>query len=417
MRYATTVIIGAGQAGLAMSKHLADRSIDHVLIERGEVANSWRKERWDSLRLLSPNWQSRLPGHAYQGDDPDGFMTMPQVIDFISGYAGAIGAPVETGTTVLSVTPEADGYRVQTDRGDWRCRMLVLASGACNIASVPAFAAQLPGDIHSVTPMDYRNPGQLPDGGVLVVGASATGVQLASEIRQSGREVTLCAGEHVRMPRSYRGRDIQFWMQETGILDMDYRQVDDIERARRVPSMQLAGSAERRNYDLASLDAEGVRVTGRLVSFDGTRASFSGSLANHCMLADLKMKRFLKAVDELVERRPDRDCFDEPEVFAPTTFASPPPLQLDLRAAGIQTVLWATGYRPDYSWLHLPVFDRKGRIRHDGGVVETDGLPGGVYVLGLPFLRRRKSTLIDGAGSDAADLAHHLSARLTRAAA
>ncbi len=413
MRYATTVIIGAGQAGLAMSKHLAERSIDHVLIERGEVANSWRKERWDSLRLLSPNWLSRLPGHEYQGDDPDGYMSMPQVVDFISTYAEAIDAPVETGTTVLSVIAISGGYLVQTDRGDWKCRKLVLASGACNIASVPSFASHLPGDILQFTPMNYRNPDQLPDGNVLVVGASATGVQLASEIQRTGRQVTLCASEHVRMPRSYRGRDIMYWMNAIGVLGMDYHQVDDINRARRVPSMQLAGSPERRNYDLNSIAAEGVRITGRLMSLDGTKAMFSGSLANHCALADLKMKRLLNGVDGFIARHLDANDFPEAEEFVPTTFASPPPLQLDLRAEGIRTVVWATGYRPDYSWLHLPVFDRKGRIRHDGGIVDANG----VYVLGLPFLRRRKSTLIDGAGDDAADLARHLDAHLACAAA
>ena len=413
MRYATTVIIGAGQAGLAMSKHLADRSIDHVLIERGEVANSWRNERWDSLRLLTPNWQSRLPGYAYRGDDPDGFMTMPQVVDYLTDYSGTISAPAETNTNVLSVTPANGGFRVHTDRGVWQCRKLVVASGACNIANIPAVASQLPGGIASVTPMDYRNPAQLADGGVLVVGASATGVQLAREIRQSGRQVTLCAGEHVRLPRSYRGRDIQWWMDQTGLLDTDYRQVDDIGRARRVPSLQLAGTQERRDYDLNALAADGVRITGRLMSLDGTKAMLSGSLANHCMLADLKMKRLLRAIDAFVEKCADGDVFGEPEDFAPTHLASAPPSQIDLKAEGIKTVVWATGYRPDYSWLNLPVFDRKGRIVHDGGIVNMDG----VYVLGLPFLRRRKSSLIDGAGADAADLADHLSASLALAAA
>lgn len=413
MRYVTTVIIGAGQAGLAMSKHLADRSIDHVLIERGEVANSWRNERWDSLRLLTPNWQSRLPGHAYQGNDPDGFMTMPEVVDYLAGYAATIDAPVETNTTVLSVKAANGGYRVETDRGDWQCSKLVIASGACNFANVPAVATELPEDITSVTPMDYRNPGRLADGNVLVVGASATGVQLAREIQESGRQVTLCAGEHVRLPRSYRGRDIQWWMDETGLLDMDYREVDDIARARRVPSLQLAGTPERRDYDLGSLAAEGVRITGRLMSLDSSKAMLSGSLANHCMLADLKMKRLLRAIDAHIETRADRDGFGEAETFAPTNFDTPPPSQVDLRAEGIKTVIWATGYRPDYSWLQLPVFDRKGRIVHDGGVVNMNG----VYVLGLPFLRRRKSSLIDGAGADAADLAEHLGTSLTRAAA
>ena len=414
MKHATTVIIGAGQCGLAMSKHLADRSIDPVLIERGEVANSWRTERWDSLRLLTPNWQSRLPGHAYSGDDPHGYMNMRQVTEFLNAYATAIDAPVETHTNVKAVRYSRKGYLVETDQGAWSCDRLVLANGACNIANVPAIAAELPETIRSITPIQYRNAAQLAEGGVMVVGASATGVQLAREIQQSGRQVTLCAGEHVRVPRRYRGRDIKWWMDVTGVLDADYRETDDLDRARRVPSLQLAGSAHGADYDLGSLQAEGVRIVGRFAALRDNKAFFSGSLANQCALADLKMNRLLRSIDEWIEMRGETSRFGEAERFAPVTFDTDPPLQLDLIADGIQTVIWATGYRPDHSWVHLPVFDRKGRIRHDGGVV-TDAH--GLYVLGLPFLRRRKSTLIDGANADARDLAEHLDASLHRAAA
>lgn len=414
MNHAATVIIGAGQSGLAMSKHLADRSIDHVLIERGEVANSWRTERWDSLRLLTPNWQSRLPGYAYAGGDPHGFMNMEEVVQFLNGYATDIEAPIQTRTNVMSVRRSADGYIVETDQGAWSCRKLVLANGACNIASVPAMAGELPAGIASLTPMQYRNPGQLEDGGVMIVGASATGVQLAREIQLSGRMVTLCAGEHVRVPRSYRGRDIKWWMDAIGILDSHYCEIDDLNRARHVPSLQLAGTTQRLDYDLGSLNGIGVRIVGRLAAMRGSKAVFSGSLANQCALADLKMNRLLRSIDEWIESHGEQGHFDEAEQFAPVTFKSDPPLQLDLHEAGIKTVIWATGYRPDHSWLDVPVFDRKGRIRHDGGVV-TDAP--GLYVLGLPFLRRRKSTLIDGAGADARDLAAHICASLHRVAA
>ncbi len=220
MRRTTTIIIGAGAAGLAMSWRLTASGIDHVLLERGEVANSWRTERWDSLRLLTPNWQSRLPGYAYSGSDPDGFRTMPETVDFISGYAATFSAPVETHTQVTSVRTDDGGYRVSTNTGEWRSRSVVIASGACNVASVPAIAETLPTTIRSVTPMSYRNPDQLPAGGVLIVGASATGVQLAQEIQASGRPVTLAVGEHVRAERTYRGRDILWWMDRLGLLDV-----------------------------------------------------------------------------------------------------------------------------------------------------------------------------------------------------
>lgn len=413
MKKIPTVIIGAGQAGLAMSHHLTRRAIDHVLLERGEVANSWSRERWDSLRLLTPNWLSRLPDFSYQGDDPDGFMTMPEIVDYLRGYANHISAPVESHTNVLSVRATDGGYRVATDRGDWQCASLVLASGACNLASVPAVAADLPASIDSLTPLQYRNPDQLREGAVLVVGASASGIQLASEIRNTGRRVVISVGEHVRVPRLYRGRDITWWMDGAGVLDMDYREVDDISRARGVASLQLIGSPDRRTLDLNALGAAGVEIVGRLAGFRDGRAQFSGSLGNVCALADLKMNRLLDQIDEWIAGTGfDREA-DPMHRFEPTRVPDSPALSLDLADAGIATVIWATGYRPDYSWLHVPVFDRKGRIRHDGGVVDAPGM----YVLGLPFLRRRKSSLIDGAGDDARALARHLSDSLYRKAA
>lgn len=414
MKRITTVIIGAGQAGLAMSYHLSRRAIDHVLIERGEVANSWRTERWDSLRLLTPNWQSRLPGYEYSGDDPDGYMNMAEVVRFVDGYARFSGAPVETHTRVTSVVPTDDGYLVRTDRGtEWHCRTLVMASGACNLANVPPVAAQIPEGITNLTPMTYRNPDQLDAGGVLVVGASATGVQLAEEIRRSGRPVTLCAGEHVRVPRLYRGRDIKWWMDAAGILDMHYTEVDDITRARRVPSLQLVGSPEKTTLDLNALMRTGVEVTGRLSGINGSKLHFSGSLGNMCALADLKMNRLLDTTDQWACDHHLEGDVGEPERFEQTRVSDKPRLEMDLGQGSVKTIVWATGYKPDYSWLQVPVFDRKGRLIHDGGVVNAPGL----YVLGLPFLQRRKSSLIDGVGGDAEVLADHLCAGLYRAAA
>ncbi len=272
----TTVIVGAGHAGLAMSRCLAERSIDHVLLERGEIAHTWRTERWDSLRLLTPNWQSRLPDYAYDGADPDGFMTSPQVADFIVTYAARIGAPIRTGVTVTSVVASDDGYRVETDRGTWRCRALVLASGAHGLPNVPACAAAVPDTVQTLTSKQYRRPDQLDERGVLVVGASATGVQLADEIARSGREVTLCVGEHIRMPRTYRGLDIQRWLDLLGLLDERYDTVDDIVRARRVPSPQLIGTPERATLDLNALTERGVTLVGRLAGIADGRALFSG---------------------------------------------------------------------------------------------------------------------------------------------
>jgi putative flavoprotein involved in K+ transport len=414
VRFATTIIIGAGQSGLAVSKHLTARSIDHVVLERGEVANSWRTERWDSLRLLTPNWQSRLPGYAYTGDDPDGFMTMPEVIHFLQRYAELSRAPIVNGTRVTRVRQEDGGYEVATSQGLWRCRELVIASGACNLASIPSLSAGLPAKVASITPQQYRNPGLLPDGGVMIVGGSASGIQLAREIQATGRRVVLSVGEHVRMPRTYRGRDIQWWMDAIGAMDVRYDTIfEDIERARRLPSLQLIGTPERVTVDLNSLRKAGVELVGRLVGLRDGKAQFSGSLANHCALADLKMNRLLASIDDWVSAKGFAERFPAPRRYEPTDIGPETALSLDLTSAGIATVIWATGYRPDYSWLDVPVLDRKGRIRHDGGVVPAPGM----YVMGLPFMRRRKSSFIDGAGDDAADLAAHLTQNLARAAA
>lgn len=404
----TTVVIGAGQAGLAMSWWLSQRSIDHVVLERGEVANSWKTERWDSLRLLTPNWQSRLPGYGYQGSDPDGFRTMPETIGFIEKYAGAISAPVRAHTRVSSVKLEDAGYRVVTDQGSWQSQSVVLATGACNLPVVPKVAASLPPEVASLTPLQYRNPAQLDEGGVLVVGASASGIQIADEIRRSGRSVTLAVGEHVRVPRIYRGRDVKWWMDASGVLDQRYDEVDDIVRARHVPSLQLAGYADRRSIDLNSLTAIGVRLVGRLAGINDGKLQFSGSLRNVCSLADLKMHRLLDTIDAWATQNGLDGSVAPSHRFEPTVVEESPPLLLDLTRGRIKTVIWATGFRPDYSWLDVPVLDHKGQVRHDGGVAETPGL----YLMGLPFLRRRKSSLIDGVGDDARDLSAHLDAFL-----
>lgn len=398
------VVIGAGHAGLAFSHCLAESAIEHVVLERGEIANSWRHERWDSLTLLTPNWQSTVPGFKYSGDDPDGFMTVPEVIDFIDEYATVSAAPVKTNTEVTSVRYDHNDYRVSTDDAEWCCRSVVIASGACNIPVVPAVGDDVPAGIQSITPHQYHSPDQLEAGGVMVVGASATGLQLAEEIHGSGRPVTIAVGEHVRMPRIYRGRDILWWLDRVGISDERYDELDDIVRARSLPSPQLVGTREKITLDLNSMTEIGVKLFGRLMGFNEGTAQFSGSLRNVCALADLKMDRMLDNIDEWVEENADASSFDPPHRFEPTRVDESPSLTLDLGKEDIRTILWATGFRPDYSWLEVPVLDHKGFIKHDGGVAESPGL----YVIGLPVLRRRKSSFIHGVEDDARDLHQHL---------
>ncbi len=399
------VVIGAGHAGLAMSRRLTERSIEHVVLERGEVANSWRTQRWPGLRLLTPNWQTRLPGCGYAGDDPDGFMPVADVVAVLRRYARHVGAPVRTGVTVRTVRTASRGFEVQANDEVLYARAVVLATGACALPAIPAVAGAIPPSIMTLSPLTYHDPGQLPDGGVLVVGASASGVQLAAEIHRSGRPVTLAVGEHVRLPRSYRGRDVFWWLEATGLLAERYDQIDDLIRARHLPSPQLSGTPEAPLTDLNSLTAQGVRIVGRLGRVADGVAQFSGSLANTCALADLKMNRFLNRVDDWADTSGHGDELPPAHRFAPTRVDPDTPLELDLTTGEITTVLWATGFRPDYSWLAVPIRDRVGHIRHDGGVV-TDAP--GLYVLGLPVLRTRASTYIHGAADDSDALAAHL---------
>ena len=398
------VIVGAGHSGLAVSRVLSEQSIQHVVLERGEVANSWKTERWDSLRLLTPNWLTRLPGLAYDGEDPDGFMTVAELVAFIERYAAHVDAPVRAGTTVTSVSRRDSGYVVATDAGAWEADVVVLASGAFNAPKLPAIAAALPAGLDQVTTLDYKRPGRLRPGPVLVVGASATGLQLADELLGSGREVTIAVGEHVRMPRTYRDRDIMWWLDQIGRHDERFDEIDDLVRARHVPSPQLVGTPERADLDLNALTAKGARLVGRLSAVNGTTASFSGSLRNVCNLADLKLKRLLNTIDQWA----GLDDGPRPE---PTRVDDDPRVLIDL--AGFDTVLWATGFRADYSWLEIDdVLDRKGEIRHEGGVVTRSP---GLYRVGLNFLRRRKSSFIHGAEDDARDIVEHLVGHLAPA--
>jgi putative flavoprotein involved in K+ transport len=404
------VVVGAGHSGLAMSRYLSAAAVDHVVLERGEIANSWRRERWDSLRLLTPNWQTRLPGLAYRGPAPDGFMTMSEVIAFIDDYAKVVSAPVRTFTSVSSVTAEDGGYQVSTERRVWRARAVVLANGSSSVPDLPPLSTALPPSIRSLTPREYRNPKQLDDRAVLVVGASATGVQLADEIQRSGRRVMLAVGEHIRMPRTYRGRDIQHWLDAVGVLDERFDAVDDIVRARRVPSPQLIGTPERATLDLNALTSRGVEIVGRLAGIADGKAQFSGSLRNHCAMADLKLGRLLDRIDDWIAHHDAGRGVTAPERFTPTHVPPKPRLLVDLEAERIGTVLWATGFRPDYRWLNVPAFDRKGRLKHEGGIVDVPGL----YALGLNFMRRRKSSFIHGAEDDVQDVGDHLVAYLRR---
>jgi putative flavoprotein involved in K+ transport len=401
-RTTTVVVVGAGPAGLATSRGLTERGIDHVVLERGQVAHSWRTERWDSLRLLTPSWMNALPGQDDVGDDPDGYLAAAELVVRLDRYRHEIEAPVVEHTAVTAVRPTSSGFALDTDDGPWRGRAVVIASGAASTSRLPTVARALPPRIRQLHTLAYRSPSQIGAGGVLVVGASASGVQIADELQRAGRAVTLAVGDHVRFPRTYRGRDIYWWMHTIGVLDERHEAVADLERARRLPSAQLIGTPERRSLDLNTLHADGVEITGRLAGISAGRAQLSGSLPNLTASADLKLHRLLERIDRHVDEHglPDVGPVDRPDPIRL------PPAATQIPLDRFETVLWATGYRPDHSFLDPALLDRRGGLRHDGGVADLPGL----YVLGLPFTRRRSSGLIGGIGTDATEL----TARLAR---
>jgi putative flavoprotein involved in K+ transport len=398
-----TLVIGAGQAGLAMSRCLTDAAIDHAVLERGRLGERWRSERWDSLRLLTPNWATRLPGWAYQGDDPSGFMTAAELVDHFERYADSFEAPVHEGTSVTGVRAHDGGFVVETDDRTWRARRVVIATGWCDRPYVPAMGAELAAGIEQRTPSDYRNPDQLPAGGVLVVGASASGVQLADELRRTGREVVLAVGQHNRLPRSYRGLDIWWWLDRIGTFSRTIDELPDPEQARREGSLQLVGRDDHRDIDLPSLQRAGVRLTGRLSAIDGGDAVFAPDLAVTTAAAERRLRRVLGEIDQhIASTGLEAEVLPATEPAAVVDTYSPH--RIDLARAGISTVIWATGFTRRYPWLHVPVLDAAGEIRQQRGVTPVPG----VYVLGQRFQHRRDGNFIDGVRHDAAFVADHI---------
>jgi len=404
-----TVVIGAGQAGLAVSALLTEAHREHVVLDRGRVAERWRTERWDSLNLLTPNWMSRLPGWLYTGADQEGYMSAAGFVGYLERYAAAFSAPVETRTTVLDVSADDSGYRVVTDRGTWQTRHVVIATGPSGQPRVPETIQSLHDDLWLMTAKEYRNPAALPAGGVLVVGASSSGTQIADELSRAGRQVVLAVGRHSRMPRRYRGMDIYWWLERTGRLS---RTIDDFAApavARHEPSLQLIGRNEPERFgedlDLATLQARGVRLTGRLEGIEGGTARMRDDLGETTATADQRMHRFLDAVDRHIhESGLSREVLS---AIRPGPVAwAPAPAAIDLRGQGVGTVLLATGYRPDYSWLSLPITGPDGAIVQRRGVTTAPG----VYVVGQPFQHRRDSGFIDGARRDARAIVAHLTA-------
>jgi putative flavoprotein involved in K+ transport len=394
------VSLGAGQAGLAVSRHLTDAGHGHVVLERGRVGERWRAGRWDSLRLLSPSWLNRLPGAA-RLREPEGYLSGGDGGGHLEGYAAT--APVHERTVVERVRPVRHGYHVATTRGDWHVANVVVATGDCDLPRLPAAAAEVPDDVHALHAAEYRRPEELPDGGVLVVGAGPSGQQLAAELRRAGRRVVLAVGRHARMPRRYRGRDVFAWLHDIGQLDTRTHEVPDLAAARKAPSFPVSGARGGETLGLDKLAGLGVEVAGRLAGFGGGEARFAANLPVEIGEAERRLRRTLDRIDEHIL-----------QTGAPAPAPNrPSPVSLGAGPAGvalggeIRTVLWATGYRRAYPWLEVPVLDSAGELAHEEGFTAAPGL----YALGLRFQRKRKSHFLGGVGEDAARIATAIAAR------
>jgi putative flavoprotein involved in K+ transport len=395
------VVVGGGQAGEAMSEHLGNAGVPHVVLERGRIAEKWRSGRWDSLVANGPAWHDRFPGLEFDGD-PAAFVPKEQVADYFAAYAQKIGAPIRCGVDVTSVRKNAGapGFRVQTSHGAINARFVVAATGPFQRPVIPPIGG---GDtavtqLHSA---GYRNPGQLPAGSVLVVGAGSSGVQIAAELAQAGRPVYLSVGPHDRPPRRYRGRDYCWWLGVLGKWDI----APPPAGARHVP-IAVSGAHGGATVDFRALAATGITLVGRAISFDHGTIRFAPDLGDNIARGDAYYLSLLDECDAYAERN-GLDLPAEPEAHRldpDPECLTHPVLELDLARAGITSIIWATGYYADYGWLQVDAFDEHGKPQHQRGVSSEPG----VYFLGLPWLSRRGSSFIWGVWHDARYLADHI---------
>ena len=404
-----TVVIGAGHAGLAVSSLLSSSGRDHVVLDRGGVAERWRTERWDSLHLLTPNWMTRLPGWSYRGQAPEGYLSAGGFVSYLEEYAASFDAPVQGSTWVEDVSLHEGrsdaGYTVSTSQGTWSARHVVVATGPWGRPHVPAGLERA--GVPVVPASAYRNPGTLPPGGILVVGASASGVQIADELARSGRDVVLAVGGHTRIPRHYRGMEIFWWLERTGRLARTIDESNEPARLRAESSLQLIGrnssTASAYPVDLAALQDRGVQLAGRFDGVHHRAARFRDDLAESVARSDARLQRLLTRIDDHVTAA--RLTSEVLAAERPPPVPLPKPVtSIDLRSRGVSTIIAATGYRPSFGWLRVPVLGADGSIQQRCGVTASPGL----YVVGQPFQHRRDSGFIDGARHDAATVVAHL---------
>lgn len=401
------VIVGAGQGGLAVSYLLEQGGIEHVILERGRIGESWRSQRWDSFYLNTPNWSNNLPGMEFHPEAPDGFGHRDQIVSYLENYAGSFNAPVMEGAKVSSVERLSSGrLQVQAGSDAFDARAVVIASGSMNRPRLPAMARELPADITSLTAGTYRNAAELPDGAVLIVGGAQSGCQIAEDLIAAGRRVYLCASRVGRIPRRYRGRDILYWWRDMGFWDVRLEDLED--PAMRYAALpQVSGVAGGRTVSFQSLARDGVTLLGRLQKINGYNLELRPDLRASIAFADVRSASFKEAIDAFITRSGMMAPLPEPdpgEPAMPDLRGSDRMESLNLREVGISSIIWCTGFDADWSWLRAGEFDAYGHPQHLGGVGRIPGL----YFIGLPWLSKRKSGTLYGIPEDAGRIVEHL---------
>jgi putative flavoprotein involved in K+ transport len=396
MQHYTTIIVGGGQAGLSMSYCLKERGIDHVVLEKHRIGHAWRNQRWDSFCLVTPNWQCQLPGFPYPGDEPHGFMAKDEIVQYLETYARYFNAPVREGVTVSRIRMEGrDKFYLNTSAGEFTASQVVVATGGYHRPKIPAYAAQLPTTITQLSSSQYRNPEQLPEGAVLVVGTGQSGCQIAEDLHLAGRQVHLCVGGAPRSPRRYRGRDVVDWLEQMGYYDIPIDKHPQKEEVRDKTNHYLTGRDGGREIDLRRFALEGMGLYGRLTTVEGSQIHFDASLKHNLDQADAVAESIKRTIDQFIEAQAIDAPFDPP--YKPVWIPQEEPTTLDLAAANITTVIWAIGYHMDFSWVDVPVFNGKGYPGHDRGITAVEGF----YFLGLPWLYTWGSARFSGIARDA----------------
>ena len=401
------VVIGGGQAGLSVSYHLMELGIEHVILERKQIAHSWRHERWDTFCLVTPNWQCRLPGFPYHGSDPYGFMLKDEIVKYLEEYVAFFSPPVEEGVAVTRVRRNHGVFELATSRGNITADQVVLATGGYPIPIVPASAQRLAPSILQVHSSDYRNPEQLPPGGVLVVGSGQSGCQIAEDLHLKGRAVHLCVGNAPRCARRYRGKDVVEWLQEMGYYEMTIDKHPNPESVREKTNHYVTGRDGGHDIDLRQFAREGMRLYGLLTDIDDHRLTFAPGLAANLDAADAVYNGINRSIDAYIEKQ--NISAPPPSEYTPVWAPAQETLEADAAALGITSVVWCIGFRTDYAWVELPVFDAKGHPVHRRGVTDVPGL----YFIGLPWLNTWGSGRFSAVGKDA----HHVVSKIHEALA